>query len=55
MRNIISSPREFIAATYDLKGSTVSRRVRDKNPNALLEKKTLKDMDFKEIERQIKI
>jgi hypothetical protein len=45
-RNITNCPSKYILRSYDLKGSTFSREVLKKKPDANLSKVTLKDIDF---------
>jgi hypothetical protein len=54
MRNITNCPSDFIMRSYDLKGSTIERKVWD-NYQDIPEKinKTLKDTDFKNIEEKL--
>jgi hypothetical protein len=61
MRNISGCTRDYIERTFDLKGSTVSRRTIVTKPNSKvidesrLKKAVLKDMDFWEYEKKIDI
>ena len=55
MRNIAACPRQYVLRTYDLKGSTFDREVLRKKPDVELNKVTLKDIDFLNLERNIYI
>lgn len=51
-------PSKYIKKCYDLKGSTVDRKVLKEDPKINIHddmKMTLKDMDFLKIEKQIYI
>ncbi|KAM3136445.1 hypothetical protein pb186bvf_011403 [Paramecium bursaria] len=53
-RNISQAPKQYILRTYDLKGSEYEREVKIQN-NEELSKKTLKDINFMNLEKQVKI
>ena len=55
MRNICPLESIYKESTYDMKGSSIEREVLVKNPNALRNKNTLKDLDFQKIEGKIHI
>lgn len=55
MRNIANIDKKYVISCYDLKGSTVDREVLIKNPDAIKEKKTLKDLDFFKIEKKVDV
>lgn len=56
MKNIAQVPRTFIKRTYDLKGSEVAREaLKGKSKDIDLSKITLKDVDFDNLEKWIKI
>jgi len=46
MRNIAPIDKIYVQMCFDLKGSSIDREVLAKNPDALAQKKTLKDLDF---------
>lgn len=56
MKNISQVPRPFVKRTYDLKGSEVAREsLKGKSKDIDLSKITLKDIDFDNLEKWIKI
>jgi hypothetical protein len=51
MENLSKVPKELIQASYDIKGSTHSREVLKGQEPLAFKKVTLKDLDFKKIEK----
>lgn len=54
-RNISLVPLKYIEYIYDLKGSSTNRETLRKYPNAIEEKRVLKDLDFERLEQRIHI